>query len=1217
MTTYTITKGDCLSLIALRFNTTLEELQKLNSEQLRNVDLISEGEVINISNPEVRIALPKAPQKPANGNSTCSHIIPNFVDILYVPAHPKTGKKTWYAVTQEAKNKILEEKGNLENTIIPNNKEAIFNNINKLGVLSKFETKPHDQFLSKEQKRQYHDLLLHILVVKSGAINFYKDGKDEAIVQLAKQHNIDIDDFITGAYTWEKLKHSFDTLFSTTNNYLLNSAVFISEYNNAQVAFELRQNAIRKAHHKLVETLEEKIASIERIAEGKAQTKKSDDGTNFVFDEKSQVFTSKKQVDIRQCIETMHDKRKESDEDLIYSSPSYVDKYYESFWNDELLTANIAVEKMKTSPRAVKPSWLFAKKLQQLNNYGLVIKEQCLSKEQLIGIDASKKHFGPDSLVLNPSYKDWRERKGFFSNTPETLNYLHTGSNDQTIIDKIYVELQGGTGKDATDIANEASICNWAYYPTLALIGVVNLTLKKFNSDIKLLLNGESVSPDFLTKLIWIKKVAIARKEILQKIGNQNALKGNSTFHIAKEIEEEVKKQKLTVIWDESKHKVQRKKLGSFINKAGLNDLQICECSFISDGIVFWVRAPHWYMPEKNKENFTNVHVKNITANLKAIKAEPSNENTFEEALESLKKPTIKGLDLSKQIQTLSKNNTFWSDNYHYEAGQGPKNGHSLYVADAQAQFFRFSSEASAKINTPVDNFSGFEFSKEIGLGGEIKGNLTLLSAQMTFSTWLPLNDKNRNVASKALSKTNQPSGYALKIPYFRKTESADFECQEYDAGEVCIKITGQVYGLAAATCQLGTSLSFGLGDSEGTVGIKGSAISIPDYNTHAGQKESGASAAAINKSNLNGVMESRFKADAFVGVEAGGSVTGEVLWRPPSVNIANGSGNIDHNKLLPLGKVSASASVNYGIGAHFEFRLTYQNGCFYIITIAKLIVGPGCSGKVAIELNPENADRFITCCLNILNQSGFRKIAIFGDVDSNDENKDFMALNLYLTLAIALGLSLGEVMLLPLSELKAHRDKVLKKDYAPLLSEQILRTDIKDRMQAWIVNLPPETLSGLLNCLISYQDKAADNTIQVVAILQVLRWLKTSPNGTNQNQFERTLVLMNGDIESQQSPLTQWNSFTTSWLRLAKFIIKHEEEGGSDSYDFNRSSAELCKNMSLYKLETNHILDIKTTEYKCFYNGDDLDEDTKKIRKKLEKRIQTFKKIAWSTDEI
>ncbi|WP_052956329.1 hypothetical protein [Photobacterium angustum] len=43
-------------------------------------------------------------------------------------------------------------------------------------------------------------------------------------------------------------------------------------------------------------------------------------------------------------------------------------------------------------------------------------------------------------------------------------------------------------------------------------------------------------------------------------------------------------------------------------------------------------------MPEKDKENFTNVHVKNITANLEAITAEPSNENTFEEALESLKK---------------------------------------------------------------------------------------------------------------------------------------------------------------------------------------------------------------------------------------------------------------------------------------------------------------------------------------------------------------------------------------------------------------------------------------------------------------------------------------------------------------------------------------------------------------------------------------------------
>lgn len=49
MTTYTVKKGDTLSKIAKRFNTTVEKLQKSNPSLISDVNKISVGWVLNIS----------------------------------------------------------------------------------------------------------------------------------------------------------------------------------------------------------------------------------------------------------------------------------------------------------------------------------------------------------------------------------------------------------------------------------------------------------------------------------------------------------------------------------------------------------------------------------------------------------------------------------------------------------------------------------------------------------------------------------------------------------------------------------------------------------------------------------------------------------------------------------------------------------------------------------------------------------------------------------------------------------------------------------------------------------------------------------------------------------------------------------------------------------------------------------------------------------------
>ncbi|PSV50453.1 hypothetical protein C9J45_20170 [Photobacterium sp. GB-1] len=65
--------------------------------------------------------------------------------------------------------------------------------------------------------------------------------------------------------------------------------------------------------------------------------------------------------------------------------------------------------------------------------------------------------------------------------------------------------------------------------------------------------------------------------------------------------------------------------------------------------------------------------------------------------------------------------------------------------------------------------------------------------------------------------------------------------------------------------------------------------------------------------------------------------------------------------------------------------------------------------------------------------------------------------------------------------------------------------------------------------------------------------------------------------------------------------------------------SSDLCKNMSLYRLNTDGIFGRITSDYICFYNGDDLDDETKKMREQLKIQAQTQKYtlIDWKTDVI
>ncbi|KQH84480.1 hypothetical protein AMR75_20435 [Vibrio fluvialis] len=89
--TYTILKNDCLSLLAKRFNVSVDELIKLNSQQIKDPNLIYEGDVLKLPEDLIqpiefdgsRIDLVEPPTQPNFGNDTCQSPM-KYADILYV-----------------------------------------------------------------------------------------------------------------------------------------------------------------------------------------------------------------------------------------------------------------------------------------------------------------------------------------------------------------------------------------------------------------------------------------------------------------------------------------------------------------------------------------------------------------------------------------------------------------------------------------------------------------------------------------------------------------------------------------------------------------------------------------------------------------------------------------------------------------------------------------------------------------------------------------------------------------------------------------------------------------------------------------------------------------------------------------------------------------------------------------------------------------------------
>ncbi|MCS0352089.1 LysM peptidoglycan-binding domain-containing protein [Vibrio ordalii] len=1158
---YTILKNDCLSLLAQRFNISIDELIKLNSEQIKDPNLIYEGNVLKLPSDLTkpiefdgsRIELVEPPTVVNGGNDTCQSP-KEYKDILYVPAHPKTGKKAWYALTKQAKEKVEEERAHMAQAIVENDSEATMKNLNKLGLISKFAAKVHEQFMTSDDAEKYQALLLAKLVIKNEAFRVDGTNPNDYLITVARLIGVSLEE------TREKLSNR-----EQAKNTHLYYGKFGSLYRPSPEGPLFEKNINQQLRTLVIKKIEKEVESLEKAAEKAAKNHVADDGSKFIYDKKLEYFTSSHQKNLASWIQQVHLNRGQSEQELLkigfQNSRAYLKQWPTQLEQAARMTTFDSTEQQEFLDK--QKLFVCAINLKNINHYGLVVKEQCLTLDQLEG--DSGVACGPEALK---KVKKWRE-------SGDALDII----NDSQLIKALYVETAGDQFDNDSLDANLDRIIKgpaaWSYFTAKALEAVVDATVIKHKKALSQLLGTSSSTPidELFRQLLWVKKIALARLNYLKSQAQKKAAQGADglvfTLGNASQMPPA-----LTLLWDETTFKPKEKHKSGFINKAGTNDIQAVECCLLSDGKVFYIRGPHWLIPETNEDPLSALaagHVRVITEKITFNAPQSNGKNIVEagsvqDALNALTKPEST-IDLMPLKASAEFDTAFWQDSYHYQGGIGPNGETSAYSVDAGAQLLRLSTKAEKELNTPLSNYQNLiKKRRDIGGSGAISAQFTALQGQLSFSFWLPLIPENKMVKEEQVEKVK---GHGVNLTYIDKYDHE----HTYKAGDLRVCIAGSVYGLAAASCQLSAKLAIGPSDVSEGFGIKGSTVGLFDPNIYNGYALPGANLASAGAAGYAG--EAAVSVDAFAGVEAGGTLGATVYWAPPEAKCVTQSNGPKAPK--KLGSIDGKLSGSFGAGYHAEFRLLIQGGVIILVASAGLVVGPGCTGKVAINLDANAVDEFIGCLLGVLKQSHFRRLAIFGEADANGVNDSFNKLNDLMTLAVGLGLNLAQVLLMPVTALAGYKQQVLSQEYAPFLARRITDKDKTEVMRQWIVTLPPETLCNILSSLVQGQSRTKQeaNQLQVQAIVQIMQWLvvdKSVGEEANQRQWKETLIAMGKLPAGKKDHQVEWQTYQAQWLNLARFVQAYDLDIKKIlSENFDKASKTLCKNMVLTRYDESY----------------------------------------------
>ncbi|WP_281546343.1 LysM peptidoglycan-binding domain-containing protein [Grimontia sp. SpTr1] len=818
---YTIQSGDTLSALAVRFNTTIETLLNLNSQQIKNIDLIYDGNTLTVptlpdTSTEKREPTPQL-AKDSVAALTCK--TQKFVDSLFIPEHPGNKKQQVLLLTQEAVDCVKVEADICKAALSGASKEDIVKGLNRLGILDPFNAVAHEMFLkidNPESATHYKRALLeHLQLTQSGdVILLPTDNPDIGLGDISQEIRK-----IEGSFEEKKQRIKGQETIYEPGGYW---GVVALSYEQALEQYEdERVSQYRKLKRRAIKALEEAIENFEKKATRIARKTKVQEGEHtFAFTDKgyyssdcdAEVYASLKKLIAQRVKLEISDYL--SPQTIKENSPlpdiDTVHKFYK-YWRDKAHEKIEIAHSKKWNVRGylgiegIKHRDFF-QAVHELNQTNTVIKEQFLTEDQLFRGRQKVKDLIATIEERNPSIEAFVMELKKLDNAvsfKDAIGYYPMYVLHLFLIREIGKRLRSFSerlGKHEAYVRHVRQLLDFA------------LRLQQRQLSLKAPAKAQKSSPSY----------AYINKDMTYFGGLQSARNAEPTL-----------------LWDEYSWEPENLEHQIFA-AAGLNNLSIVECALSSDPqTVLYLKSNH--------PAFEN----NLASCIKPLSLNPPSGaigggaagNTFASET-SIGNLSYQGTHYSTLADIPNKIIFPWHGNVINNEAFGLPGYTKIHSG---AQFARF--VRSAELFTDQKN----TLSKDhVQLSGEVKAGFDLANAAFGFENKIPLpldiryRTKNRTSTSKNLGK-----------------------------GELCFQ--AQVHGFLSASVQLASNVHFG-NMANGEIGVRGSYDQTTDFN----ESRSHSATIARNNEPTTIAAGARMEASAFAGLEVGGKVSCQFDWIAP-----------------------------------------------------------------------------------------------------------------------------------------------------------------------------------------------------------------------------------------------------------------------------------------------------------------------------------------------
>ncbi|NLU99553.1 hypothetical protein B6N13_15850 [Marinomonas sp. UCMA 3892] len=1214
-----IKKGETLSSLAKLYNTDVTTLQKLNADQIKDINLIYTGD--ELVTPEESTIAQWEPQDKEIENtlpntlitqSECSKNV-TLTDVLYVPSFlGEQGKseQKYLFLAQEAVDAVKAEHDLCVKAVtIPDNVSRVAE-MGKLGILDAFNSLSHEVFLrmndSKENTKDadnYREalfikaLLSRQVEIEPENLTFPEDNRDIGVIGVKRK--LEIKERLHKTQE-ERLERRFCDLYGDNYRQIPKLA---EESKIARTNLNKRyRRSLIYLLHSVFDDVKDKIADYEDKAKKIAKSVKLPQGElSYEFSEFG-YYSSAKGSAVFQLLNTVREYRQRASIDVpadikdIKPDTDIVDldrvEEFYNIWknrNHKMIVeclnkdfyTNVRLRRNGYSADELEDAFVryninssipigyytIMARIVGLNLLSVAVKEQCLTEDQLLSGKA-----------------DVNRIREMFENQTSSLTKL------ESVLSKIKVETLG-------------------YYPAYVLQLLIVREVAKRIKDFKDLVGKNQDYVAQVNKILPYAHKCQARIDFLRECAEKQK-EAQLYYRVegAKFADQVLEQQPIQLIWDE--HDYQPENLTNQLYATNSSaQCHIVECALASEpNKPLYIRSNHAVLSDKLSQHKNCV----VGYQFSPIGGATGGGN--------MKEDTTSFVDMKKLSASLEAkygNILSWSG------------GKKLSDMDDVACFPWFKEDVNLfGVEGGADLSASAQFMRFVWTGGgSISIKKDLVSGQKSAAANYNLIQTGVDVAAgqSSITLTLPKKEMPLMLPYIHSGMDANGKAlpetkQERNIGSFQVKIMGAVYGSIAASLHLSTELDIG-NTANGLFGVRGTTPTSSSFaNFSAGDKPA------------------KVEGKAFAGLEVGGSVNCEFNWKPTATDAKNL--NLNH-AFLNLFKVGGGVRGTLGIGAECSFTLTFNGSRFIVMFNAGVTKGIGCGGTISAELNPQSMEAFLSLLLSITNSSSFKRFAFFDEEGRDDET--FKALNSVMTVAISFGLKAGVVAMLPFRLIREMESRALEERNAGFVANFINNKTYTDKNALWIKNALPETLSKLLTVLTHYHvipdnwfnwaseqeanALAEQNAAQSNAILQIFKWLGAEsdiPKAEQLDRFENTVQRMYLKDPTSLDPGEKWEKYADNLLKIKGFFVRcvmNKYEYALENDVKNRKYNELMvlnyDSFVLYIDKLTHRNSLyQKDNYKYYVGGRNNFPDYMSSRDKASMAEQGYKKTKWKIIE-